>query len=78
MASSQKLGAAPSEALHKILSWHLPDLPSQFQFKQCCEDFGGRKLRFQPIDQFVDVRRLIRFQQRQNALFVRSDFAVCK
>jgi hypothetical protein len=47
------------EALHKILSWHLPDLSGQFQFEQRRKDFRRRQVFFQSLHDFIDVRGLI-------------------
>ena len=60
---SSSLGAHSSKGLHKILSWHLTDFAGQFQFEEGCEDFRGGHFRLQLLDEFIDVRGFIGFQQ---------------
>jgi hypothetical protein len=68
MAKSQKL-----EAFYKILPRHLPDFARQFEFKQSGEDFRRRQIVFQALDNFIDVRGFVGFQQAQDFLFVRRE-----
>jgi hypothetical protein len=51
----------------------LPDLAAQFQFEPRGKDFRGRHFVFRALDNFVDVRGLVGFQQAQDSLFVRRE-----
>jgi hypothetical protein len=57
------------EAPHKILSRELLALASRLQFEQRGEDFGGGELRFQLLDDLVEVHGLINFEHPADLLF---------